>query len=71
MASLGSESLGFATVDHHRQLRHGFPEVIFCREDTGAGGGDRCLVAAAAGPFWRHGGQRALPRGKRRSATPP
>ena len=23
------EELGFATVDHHRALRHGFPEVIF------------------------------------------
>lgn len=36
MASLGSESLGFATVDHHRQLRHGFPEVIFCQGKTPA-----------------------------------
>ena len=25
-----SEDLGFATVDHHRQLRRGFPEVIYC-----------------------------------------
>ncbi|MBI1806162.1 MAG: nickel pincer cofactor biosynthesis protein LarB [Ignavibacteria bacterium] len=25
------ESLGFATVDHHRQLRQGFPEVILCQ----------------------------------------
>ena len=24
------EDLGFARVDHHRQLRRGFPEVIFC-----------------------------------------
>lgn len=24
-----AEELGFATVDHHRALRHGFPEVIF------------------------------------------
>jgi pyridinium-3,5-biscarboxylic acid mononucleotide synthase len=24
------ESLGFATVDHHRESRQGFPEVIFC-----------------------------------------
>jgi NCAIR mutase (PurE)-related protein len=24
------ESLDFATVDHHRELRQGFPEVIFC-----------------------------------------
>ena len=25
------ESLGFATVDHHRHLRQGFPEVILCQ----------------------------------------
>ena len=24
-----AESLGFATIDHHRALRHGFPEVIY------------------------------------------
>ena len=24
------EELGFACVDHHRQIRRGFPEVIFC-----------------------------------------
>lgn len=28
------ESLGFATVDHHRALRCGFPEVIFCQNKT-------------------------------------
>ncbi|HXN07167.1 MAG TPA: nickel pincer cofactor biosynthesis protein LarB [Nitrospiria bacterium] len=26
-----SEELGFATLDHHRSLRQGFPEVIFCQ----------------------------------------
>ncbi|MBI3939855.1 MAG: nickel pincer cofactor biosynthesis protein LarB [Acidobacteria bacterium] len=26
-----SEDLGFAEVDHHRALRHGFPEVIFAK----------------------------------------
>jgi NCAIR mutase (PurE)-related protein len=31
-----SESLGFATVDHHRQLRQGFPEVILCQGKTPA-----------------------------------
>ena len=30
VASMEPESLGFATVDHHRELRQGFPEVIFC-----------------------------------------
>ena len=24
------EDLGFATLDHHRSLRQGFPEVVFC-----------------------------------------
>jgi len=28
------ESLGFAHVDHHRTLRCGFPEVIFCEGKT-------------------------------------
>jgi pyridinium-3,5-biscarboxylic acid mononucleotide synthase len=29
-----SEPLGFATVDHHRELRQGFPEVILCQGKT-------------------------------------
>ena len=28
------ESLGFATVDHHREIRQGFPEVIFSEGKT-------------------------------------
>jgi NCAIR mutase (PurE)-related protein len=28
------EDLGFAKVDHHRTLRRGFPEVIFCEGKT-------------------------------------
>ncbi|MBI5373932.1 MAG: nickel pincer cofactor biosynthesis protein LarB [Candidatus Schekmanbacteria bacterium] len=28
------ENLGFARVDHHRNLRKGFPEVIFCEGKT-------------------------------------
>ena len=31
-----AESLGFATVDHHRALRQGFPEVIFGMNKTAA-----------------------------------
>ncbi|TAK64615.1 MAG: nickel pincer cofactor biosynthesis protein LarB [Bacteroidetes bacterium] len=31
---LRSESLGFATIDHHRRLRQGFPEVILCEGKT-------------------------------------
>jgi len=30
LRDLPFEDLGFARVDHHRQLRRGFPEVIFC-----------------------------------------
>ncbi len=28
------EDIGFAKIDHHRQLRQGFPEVIFCSGKT-------------------------------------
>lgn len=31
---LSYEDLGFAKVDHHRSLRQGFPEVIFCPGKT-------------------------------------
>jgi NCAIR mutase (PurE)-related protein len=31
LRSLPFEDLGFATVDHHRQVRCGHPEVIFCQ----------------------------------------
>ena len=34
LSTFDSESLGFATVDHHRQLRQGFPEVILCQGKT-------------------------------------
>ena len=36
------ESLGFATIDHHRALRQGFPEVIY-----GAGKTTEQIVAIA------------------------
>ncbi|MEK6892555.1 MAG: nickel pincer cofactor biosynthesis protein LarB [Nanoarchaeota archaeon] len=28
------EDLGFAKIDHHRSLRKGFPEVVFCQNKT-------------------------------------
>jgi NCAIR mutase (PurE)-related protein len=34
LRSLPFEDLGFATLDHHRALRWGFPEVIFCAGKT-------------------------------------
>ena len=36
------ESLPFATIDHHRALRHGYPEVIYCPGKT-----DEQIVAIA------------------------
>jgi len=34
LRSLPYEDLGFATLDHHRLLRWGFPEVIYCAGKT-------------------------------------
>lgn len=34
LKSLPFEDLGFAKVDHHRAIRCGFPEVIFCQGKT-------------------------------------
>ncbi|MGC8625441.1 MAG: nickel pincer cofactor biosynthesis protein LarB [Phycisphaerae bacterium] len=31
---LASESMDFATLDHHRTLRKGFPEVVYCQGKT-------------------------------------
>ena len=45
------ESLGFATIDHHRALRQGFPEVIY-----GAGKTPEQIVAIADSITERHGG---------------
>ena len=34
LKKLPYEDLGFAKLDHHRSLRSGFPEVIFCQGKT-------------------------------------
>lgn len=34
LRDLPFEDLGFARVDHHRHLRKGFPEVIYCKGKT-------------------------------------
>jgi len=34
LRSLPYEDLGFASLDHHRAIRQGFPEVIFCEGKT-------------------------------------
>jgi NCAIR mutase (PurE)-related protein len=36
LRTLPYEDLGFASVDHHRSLRQGFPEVILCEGKTKA-----------------------------------
>jgi pyridinium-3,5-biscarboxylic acid mononucleotide synthase len=47
--SIAFESLGFATVDHHRETRQGFPEVILCEGKTPS------QVAAIARSISNHG----------------
>ena len=34
LRSLPYEDMGFAKIDTHRDLRKGFPEVIFCKGKT-------------------------------------
>lgn len=34
LENLPYEDLGFATIDHHRALRKGYPEVVFCENKT-------------------------------------
>ena len=36
LRSLPFEDLGFASLDHHRSLRQGFPEVVLCEGKTAA-----------------------------------
>ncbi len=34
LRNLPFEDVGFAKIDHHRELRTGYPEVIFCSGKT-------------------------------------
>ena len=34
LRALSIENLGFANLDHHREIRCGFPEVIYCEGKT-------------------------------------
>jgi hypothetical protein len=34
LAGMGFDDMGFAHIDHHRALRKGHPEVIFCQNKT-------------------------------------
>jgi NCAIR mutase (PurE)-related protein len=59
LRSMPFEDLGFAKVDHHRSIRCGFPEVIYCADKTpaqvasifercAAGGGNVLATKASA-----------------------
>ncbi len=50
LRTLPYEDLGFASVDHHRSVRQGFPEVIFCEGKT------RSQVVAIARGLIKKGG---------------
>lgn len=50
LRTLPYEDLGFASVDHHRSVRQGFPEVIFCEGKT------RTQVVAIARGLIKKGG---------------
>lgn len=36
LQAMPAEELGFASLDHHRAMRKGFPEVVFCQSKTPA-----------------------------------
>ncbi len=63
ISMLQTESLGYANVDHHRQLRQGFPEVIFCEGKTPA------QVAEIAVRIFRHGEPLLATRASREQYT--
>ncbi len=57
LKDLPYEDLGFAVIDHHRCLRKGFPEVVFCQGKTPGQvsrifskicGGNRCILGTRA-----------------------
>ncbi len=59
LRDLSGETLEFATLDHHRVLRKGFPEVVFCQDKTCRQVADIVERLAARGP--RVLGTRASP----------
>src|SRR3954453_15359163 len=59
LRTLPFEDIGFATLDHHRSLRWGFPEVIYCEGKTPAQFGEIAHRLARRGP--RMLGTRATP----------
>lgn len=43
------EDLGYARLDHHRALRHGYPEVVYCQGKTADQVAGICARLAATG----------------------
>ena len=56
LKQLPFEDIGFAKVDHHRELRHGIPEVIF------AEGKEPKDIVAIAGSMLRKSGKLLITR---------
>ncbi|MEI2689146.1 MAG: nickel pincer cofactor biosynthesis protein LarB [Anaerolineae bacterium] len=50
LRTLPFEDVGFAKLDHHRTLRWGFPEVVFCPGKTPSPGGGHRRAPGAARP---------------------
>ena len=50
LRALPVEELAFASLDHHRALRKGFPEVVFCQGKTPDQVAEIFVRLAAAGP---------------------
>jgi len=63
LSSLSVESIGYASIDHQREMRTGFPEVIFCQGKTPA------QVAGIARRILRHGSTLLATRAERRHFT--
>jgi pyridinium-3,5-biscarboxylic acid mononucleotide synthase len=57
LTTISTESLDFATIDHQREARQGFPEVIYCAGKTPA------QVAAIASRICAHGSTLLATRG--------
>jgi hypothetical protein len=51
LAGWRHEPLPFATIDHHRALRNGFPEVVYCEGKTAG------QAAAIAARVWERSGR--------------
>lgn len=49
LAAAPFEDLGFARLDHHRSLRHGYPEVVYCPGKSAEQISEICTRLAAAG----------------------